>query len=57
MALIVEDGTSKSDAESYLSVAAADTYHDLHHNREWFDYHDDDKERFLRLGTLFIVVV
>lgn len=26
MALIVEDGTGKEDAESYLSVAAADTY-------------------------------
>lgn len=35
MALIVEDGTAKADAESYASVAAADTYHANRGNTAW----------------------
>ena len=30
MALTHEDGTGKADAESYLSVTDADTYHTAH---------------------------
>jgi hypothetical protein len=30
MALVTEDGTGKTDAESYISVAAADAYHLIH---------------------------
>lgn len=35
MALIVEDGTGKADAESYISVADADTYHTARGNTAW----------------------
>lgn len=36
MALVVEDGTGKSDAEAYISVADADTYHtDFTGSSDW----------------------
>ena len=35
MALVVEDGTGKSDAESYISVTDSDTYHDNRGNTDW----------------------
>lgn len=35
MALVVEDGTGRVDAESYLSVAEADAYHTNHGNSTW----------------------
>lgn len=35
MALVVEDGTGKADAESYISVADADTYFAARGNATW----------------------
>jgi hypothetical protein len=53
MALIVEDGTGKTDAESYLSVADADTYHSKHRApASWTAADEAAKERALRLATL-----
>ena len=37
MALEVEDGTGKSTAESYISVADATTYHTARGNSTWND--------------------
>jgi prepilin-type processing-associated H-X9-DG protein len=56
MALIVEDGTSKSNAEAYLSVADADTYHNNYVNMAWFDALEGNKEAALRNATQFLDV-
>lgn len=48
MALIVEDGTGRSDAESYGSVAEADAYHVKMGNTAWAGY--TDREARLRRG-------
>jgi hypothetical protein len=53
MALVVEDGTGKSDAESYLSVADADAYHTAHGNTGWTG-DDAVKEVALRLATRWL---
>lgn len=56
MALIVEDGTGKADAESYTSVADADSYHTLRGNIDaWSDV--DDKEVLLRSATDYMLQV
>ena len=58
MALVVEDGTGLSNADSYLSVADADTYHTAHGNpAAWSSASDADKEEALRLATQYIDVV
>ena len=54
MALIVEDGTGKIDAESYISVADADTYATSIGNTDWGDFLVGDKERDLRVGTQYL---
>ncbi len=55
MALIVEDGSGKSDAEAYVSVADADTYHaNRSGNSTWAAAADDVKERALRLATQWL---
>lgn len=51
MALVVEDGTVVSGAESYITVAAADTYHSNRGNTEWDDLDDTTKEQLLRKAT------
>lgn len=53
MALIVEDGTGKVDAESYISVADANTYHTGFGNSAWTG-DDALKEQALRRATRFI---
>jgi hypothetical protein len=35
MTIVVEDGTGKADAESYISVTDADTYHSNLGNTDW----------------------
>lgn len=55
MALIVEDGTGKSDAESYISVADADTYHSNRGNTAWADLTTTVKEQLLRKATDYLV--
>ena len=55
MALVVEDGTAKTDSESYISVADADTYHtDYTDSSDWSSAIDAVKERVLRRATLVI---
>lgn len=55
MALVVEDGTGKSDAESYSSVADADSYHANHSgSTDWSGATTETKERALRLATQWI---
>lgn len=56
MALIVEDGTGKSDAESYISVADADTYHTARGNTAWTSLSGDTvKEQALRKAADYMV--
>jgi hypothetical protein len=53
MALIVEDGTGLANAESFISVAAADTYHANRGNTVWAGA-DAVKEAALRRATDFM---
>jgi hypothetical protein len=53
MALTVEDGTGLAGAESYISVADADTYHSVRGQATWTGA-DGLKEEALRRATLFI---
>ncbi|MFH2112924.1 MAG: DnaT-like ssDNA-binding protein [Spirochaetota bacterium] len=53
MALIIEDGTGRSDAESYVSVADCDTYHVARGNDAWSG-DEAAKEAALREATAFI---
>ncbi len=55
MSLIVEDGTGKSDAESYISVADADTYHVKRGNTAWGLLTLEAKEVLLRKATDYMV--
>jgi hypothetical protein len=52
MALIVEDGSVVAGAESYISVADADTYHAKRANVAWDAV--DDKEAALRKATDYL---
>lgn len=58
MSLIVEDGSIVANAESYLSVADADTYHSLRGNTSWAGTSPatstSAKEAALRKATEFI---
>jgi hypothetical protein len=55
MTLIVEDGTQKTDSESYASVADADTYVTRwHDDADWNAATDAVKERALLKGTRFV---
>lgn len=55
MSLIVEDGTIVTNAESYISVAAADTYHTSRGAASWLLLTVTDKENALRRATDFMV--
>ena len=55
MSLIVEDGTGKTDSESYISVVDANTYHTSHGcPASWVGARDDAKEVALRIATQYI---
>lgn len=54
MALIVEDGTGRSDAESYVSVAEADTYFSNRGYTLWATLLEAEKEQALRRSTDYI---
>lgn len=57
MALIVEDGTGKTNAESYLSVTDADTYNLAHSSSAlWTAATNEVKEKALRLATQYLDV-
>lgn len=57
MALIVEDGTGKADAEAYITVADADTYFAARGNAAWAALTTDAKEQALRLGADYMEAV
>lgn len=52
--LIVEDGTIVSDANTYISLADADTYHDDRANEDWECLDDDEKASALIKATDYI---
>lgn len=54
MALTVEDGTGKANAESYCAVADADAYHAALSQTAWADLDTADKETALRKATTFV---
>lgn len=57
MALVVEDGSGKTNADSYLSVADADTYHTNHSgSADWSGATTAVKEKALRLATQYLDV-
>lgn len=51
MALIVEDGSGRTDSESYISVANATARHAAFGNTNWADLATDEKEQALRRAT------
>ncbi len=51
MALITEEGTARSDAESFATVAFADTYHSNRANTAWAALTTALKEAALRKAT------
>lgn len=54
MAIIVEDGTAKTDAVSYLSVTDANTHHTARGNTQWSALSDANKETALVRATDYI---
>lgn len=55
MAIVVEDGAGRADAESYISVAAADSYHAARANGAWAPLATSVKEALLRKATEYMV--
>lgn len=54
MALVVEDGTGKDDADSYASIVTADAYNLANQqDTDWIAADTDAKEKALRLGTQY----
>lgn len=54
MSLIVEDGTGMSTADSYISVADADTYHSSMGNTAWPLATEGAREIALRRATQYL---
>lgn len=55
MSLIVEDGTGKTNSESYISVTDADTIHSNLGNTSWGTLTTTVKEQLLRKATNYMV--
>lgn len=55
MAIITEDGTGLSNADSYCSVAYADTYHSNYGNSSWAGLAIAAKEAALRKAARYMV--
>lgn len=53
MALVIEDGSGRADAESYVGVSDCDAYHAARGNAAWTG-EDDVKEAALREATAFV---
>lgn len=49
--ITVEDGTGLASADSYISVADADRYHERFGNEAWADLNQTEKEIALRKAT------
>lgn len=56
MALVVEDGTGKADADALISVLDATAYHAGRGNAEWASatYDESDRETAIRRATAFL---
>lgn len=54
MPLVVEDGTGLANAEAYISVADATTYHAARGNAAWAGFSDSLKEQLLRKATEYM---
>lgn len=54
MAFVVEDGTARADATSYLSVADADDLLSIYNNATWNAATTVDKERYLQIATQYL---
>lgn len=54
MALIPEDGTGLSTADSYISVAAADTRHSNNGMTNWATLQTTEKEAAIRRATIYL---
>lgn len=58
MSLVVEDGSGKTTAESYISVADATTYHANHGNPSaWSSATEAEQEEALRIATQYLDAV
>lgn len=58
MAIVTEDGTGRSDAETYVSVTAASTYHSNRGNAAWAAIASDTiREQLLRRATDYMLQV
>jgi len=55
MAIVIEDGTGKADAEAYISVADADAFHAARGNNLWGTLSESEKEQSLRRGTDYLM--
>lgn len=54
MTLVVEDGTGRADAESYVALAFADDYHARFGNAAWAAADESTREAALRRATQYI---
>lgn len=54
MPIVVEDGTIRQDANTYVSVVDADAYFSNSHDTAWAALSVAEKERFLILGADFV---
>jgi len=54
MPLIVEDGTGRENAESYVALAFADDYHERFDNAGWADADEPAREAALRRATQYL---
>lgn len=52
--IVVEDGTGLDTANSYVSIADADTYHELRGNASWTDATQDQKATALIHATEYL---
>ena len=48
MALVVENGTGVTGADSYVDLTYLDAYHAAHGNAAWDEYLEEDKEAAAR---------
>lgn len=54
MTLIIEDGAGLTDAESYVTVEEADSYHAAYGHAVWAAAETEDKESALRRAAVFL---
>jgi len=52
--LIVEDGTGLSNADAYIDIDYANTYHENLGNNDWLGLDDDTKKIYIRRATDYL---